>query len=159
MISFRWLTFLYWIPGNGSHSTTLLDLLVFSDASICFMIAFPPLVNSDNVVALVFIEFLSNAKDRIRFVEQAMTLLVLIGMVFMMIWEIFHSRIPLNLVLLLLVVNLFQSDLYTFHFKYQAKPHFFSLSLLDKSFGSKVMLRQANNYWKRVLEAAKICIC
>ena len=85
MISFRWLTFLYWIPGNGSHSTTLLDLLVFSDASICFMIAFPPLVNSDNVVALVFIEFLSNSKDRIRFVEQAMTLLVLIGMVFMMI--------------------------------------------------------------------------
>ena len=34
-----------------------------------------------------------------------MTILVLIGIVFVIIWEMFHGRISLNLVLLLLLVN------------------------------------------------------
>ena len=65
------------------------------------------------------------------------------------------------------------TDVYTPHRKYQVKPHssakfsaacaavivhrnhFFCLYQKDKSFGSKVKFRQANNSCKRVLEAAK----
>ena len=46
--------------------------------------AFPPLGNSDHVVVSV---------------------LVLIGTIFMIIWEMFRERLSLNLVLLLLLVN------------------------------------------------------
>ena len=44
----------------GSHSLALLDLFIFSDTSICFAMAFPPLRKSDNVFYSVFIDFLSN---------------------------------------------------------------------------------------------------
>ena len=40
-----------------------------------------------------------------RFIALLMTILVLIGMVFMIIWEIFHGRISLNSVLMLLLMN------------------------------------------------------
>ena len=40
-----------------------------------------------------------------RFIAQLMTILVLIGMVFVIIWEIFHERISLYSVLKLLLVN------------------------------------------------------
>ena len=39
------------------------------------------------------------------FISKLMTVLVLIGMVFVIIWEMFHGGIYLNLVLLLLLVN------------------------------------------------------
>ena len=39
------------------------------------------------------------------FIALLMTILVLIGIVFMIIWEMFHGTISLNLVLLLLLVN------------------------------------------------------
>ena len=38
------------IPDCDSHSPALLDLCLFSDASICSTMAFPPLGNSDHVV-------------------------------------------------------------------------------------------------------------
>ena len=47
------------IPDCESHSPALLDLFLFSDASICFKIAFPPPGNSDHVVS-VSIDFPSN---------------------------------------------------------------------------------------------------
>ena len=40
-----------------------------------------------------------------RFITWLMTILVLIGMVFVIIWEMLHERMSLNLVLLLLLVN------------------------------------------------------
>ena len=43
------------------HNPALLDLLLSSDASICYTIAFPPLGNSDHVVSVSF-DFLSNSK-------------------------------------------------------------------------------------------------
>ena len=56
-----------------------------------------------------------------------MTILVLTGMVFVIIREMFHRRISLNLVLLLLLVNFvseFRLELmYIPHRKYQVKPH------------------------------------
>ena len=43
------------IPDRDSHSPAVLDLFVSFDASICSTMAFPPLLNSDHVVALVSI--------------------------------------------------------------------------------------------------------
>ena len=40
-----------------------------------------------------------------HFIAQLMTIIKLIGMVFMIIWEMFHGRTSLNSVLLLLLVN------------------------------------------------------
>ena len=50
MVNFR-------IPDCDSHSPSLLDLFLSSDASICSTKAFPPLGNSDHVVVSVYIDF------------------------------------------------------------------------------------------------------
>ena len=49
-----------WIPDCDSHSPALLDL--FLDASICSAMAFPPLQNSDHVVASASNDFPSNSQ-------------------------------------------------------------------------------------------------
>ena len=56
MTLLRWLTFL-----RGSQ-TAILDLILFSDASICSTMAFPLLGNSDHVVVSVSIDFPSNSQ-------------------------------------------------------------------------------------------------
>ena len=113
-----------------------------------------------------------------HFIAELMTILVLIGMVFVIIWEIFHGRISLNSKLLLLVS--FASGLrltinvYIPHRKYRVKPHsspwfstacaaaivhrnhFFCLYQQNKSSEYKVKLRQASNFCRRFLEAAKL---
>ena len=102
---------------------------------------------------------------------------MLIGMVFVIIWEMFHGRISLNSVLLLLLLLNFVSGFWL-EFpcqKYQVKSHhsspwfsaawaaaivhrnhFFRLYQREKSSDSKVKFRQASNCCKRVLEAAKL---
>ena len=50
------------IPDCDSHSPTLLDLFLSSDASICSTMAFPPLGNSDHVLVSVSIDFPSNSQ-------------------------------------------------------------------------------------------------
>ena len=55
------------IPDCDSHSPALLDFFLSSDASICSTTAFPPLGNSDHVVVLVSIDFLSNSQQDARF--------------------------------------------------------------------------------------------
>ena len=50
------------IPDCESHSATLLDLFLSSDASICSTMAFPPLGNSGHVDVLVSIDFPSNSQ-------------------------------------------------------------------------------------------------
>ena len=108
-----------------------------------------------------------------------MIILVLIGMAFVIICEMFHGRIYLNSVFLLLRVNFSEGvqvgiDVYIPHRKYQVKPHsspwfsaacaaaivhrnhFFHLYQQNKSSESKAKFRQASNRCKRVLEAAKL---
>ena len=51
-----------WIPDCDSHSPALLDLFLSSESSICSILAFPQLGNSDHVVASVSNDFLSNSK-------------------------------------------------------------------------------------------------
>ena len=50
------------IAGCDSHSPSLLNLFLSSDASICSTLAFPPLENSDHVVFSVSIDFPLNSK-------------------------------------------------------------------------------------------------
>ena len=58
------------------------------------------------------------------FIAVLMIIFVLIGTVFMIIWEMFHGRISLNSVLLLLLVRAQVGiDVYIPHRKYQVKPH------------------------------------
>ena len=52
-----------WVPDCDFHSTVLLDLFISSEASICSTVAFPPLRNSDYVIATVSIDFPINSKQ------------------------------------------------------------------------------------------------
>ena len=54
-----------WIP--DSHSPAFLDFFLSSDTGICSALGFPPLGNSDHVVVLVSIDFLSNSQQDARF--------------------------------------------------------------------------------------------
>ena len=79
--------FLLQIPDSDSHSPALLDLFLFSDASICSTKIFHSLANSDHVVS-VSIAFPSNSQQRTPFhciAYDVMTIFVLIGEVFLII--------------------------------------------------------------------------
>ena len=51
------------ITDCDSHSPAFLDLFIFSDASICSAMVFPPLGNSDHVVVSVSIDFPSSSQQ------------------------------------------------------------------------------------------------
>ena len=57
-----------WIPNYGSHSPTLLDLFLSSEASICSVVAFPPL---ETLIMLTFllltIDFSAKSKVNVPF--------------------------------------------------------------------------------------------
>ena len=59
-----------WIPDCNSHSPALLDLLLFSEASICSAMVFPLLQNYDHVVS-VSIDFQINLKQDALFYHLA----------------------------------------------------------------------------------------
>ena len=97
---------LTWTSDSDSHSPALLDFFLFANPSICSTVAFPPLGNSDHVVVSVSVDFPSNLeKETPLFIVQLMTILVQIGMVFAIIWEMFLGLIYFNLVLLWLLLN------------------------------------------------------
>ena len=73
------------IPDCDSHSPALLDSFLSSDASIYSTTAFPPLGNSDHVVVSVSIHFPISSKQETRFIAWLMTILVLIGIAFLII--------------------------------------------------------------------------
>ena len=60
------INFSTWIPDCDSHSPALLDLFLSSDASICSIMAFPPLGNSHHVVS-VSIDFPTNSQQDASF--------------------------------------------------------------------------------------------
>ena len=74
-----------WIPDCDSHSPAVLDFILSSDASICSTMAFPPLGNSNHVVVSVSIDFPITQNRIPRFIAWLMTILMLIGMVFVII--------------------------------------------------------------------------
>ena len=167
------------IPDCDSHSCTLLDLFISSDASICSTMAFPPLGNSDHVVVSVSIDFPTNSQQDAPFHRIAYDYSCAD-------WDGLrdHLRdVPWDDIFKLgasaaasefcewVQVGI---DVYIPHRKYQAKSHsspwfsaacaaaivhrnhFFRLYQREKSSDSKVKFRQASNHCKRVLEAAKL---
>ena len=68
-----------------SHGPAFLNLFISSDASIYSIMLFPPLGKSDHIIVSVSIDFLSNTKRGARFIAWLMTILVLIGMIFVII--------------------------------------------------------------------------
>ena len=84
------------IPDCDSHSPALLDLFLSSDASICFIMTFSLLENSDHVLVSVSIDFQSYLQRMPHFIALFMTILMLIGTVFVIILEMFHGRISLS---------------------------------------------------------------
>ena len=90
------------IPDCDSSNPGLLDFFLSSDASICSTMAFSPLGNSDHVVVSVFVDFLSDPKQDVPF--QCIDYdYYCADWDDYIIWEMFHVRISLNSVLLLLV--------------------------------------------------------
>ena len=102
-----------------------------------------------------------------------MTILVLIGMVFVISLEMFHGKMSLNSVLLLmlvnfvsrfrleliyisLIVNIRSSLTQTFSWFLAAHINPFCLYQLNESSESKVKFRQTSNHFKKVLEVAKL---
>lgn len=69
-----------------------LDLFQASDVNICSVLAFQPLRKSSHVVVSVFIDFPSNSKLNTPF--RMFTILVLVGMVFLILWEMLHKYAP-----------------------------------------------------------------
>ena len=144
-------------------------------ASICSAMAFPPLKNFDHVIVSVSIGFPSNSKWDIHFIAQLMTILLGIevtilggiGMVFVIIWEIFFEGI-LNQVVLLLLVNFMcqlsgQTSLISMVFCslcccHSSQKSLFCLHQQNKSSKSNIKFRQDSNHSKRVPEATKVLI-
>ena len=167
------------IPDCDSHSPALLDLFISSDASICSTMAFSPLGNSDHVVVSVSIDFPSYSQwgapfHRIAHVYSRADWNSLCDHLRDVPWEdIFKLSASAAASEFCEWV---QVGIYIFipHRKYQVKPHsspwfsatcaaaivhrdhFFHFYQKDKSSESKVKFRQASNFCRRVLEAAKL---
>ena len=158
------------IPDCDSHSSALLDLFLYSDASICCTMAFPPLGNSDHVVVSVFIDFPVNSKQDTPFHHMAYDYSCVD-------WDGLRDHlqdVPWEDIFKLSASAAASEfcewvqvgiDVCIPHLKYQVKPHssaivhrnhFFRLYQQNKSSEYKVKFRQASNRCKRVLEAAKL---
>ena len=59
------------IPDCDYHNPALLDFFLSSNASICSILAFPPLGNSDHVVVSVSVDFPSNSQQDVPFHHMA----------------------------------------------------------------------------------------
>ena len=93
-----------WILDCDSHSPALLSLFLSSDTSIYSIMTFLWLgsILLLSQFPLIF-HYIYNRMS--CFITFCITILVLIEMVFVIIWQIIHGKISLNSVLLLLLVN------------------------------------------------------
>ena len=168
-----------WIPDCDSHSPALLDLFISSDASICSTKAFPPLGNSDHVVVSVSTDFPRNSKRDapfhcIAYDYSPAAWDSLRDHLRNVLWENIFKLSAYAAASEFCEWVQVGTDVYIHHRKYQVKfnsssrfsaacaativhrNNFFRLYQQNKSFESKVKLRQASNHCKRVLEAAKL---
>ena len=84
------------IPDCDSHSFALLDLFLSSDASICSIMAFPPLGILIMLLSQIRLTFYRLYSGMPCFIALLMTIFVLFGMDFIKIGEISHGRISLS---------------------------------------------------------------
>ena len=143
--------------------------------------AFPPLGNSIMLLFQFPSTFLQTQNGMPLFIAQLMTILALIWMVFMIIWEMFHGRISLNLVLLLLVLSFvsrsrLEIDLFVVSIRWSLihvhgfqllqllvlaiahRNHLFRLYQHNKSPASKVKFRQVVNITKGSMKLPNLFI-
>ena len=91
----RWLTFQLGSQ-TDSHSTALLDLFFLVTLVFVLQWLFPHL----EILIMLLSQFPYTSNDihnrMPRFIELLMTILLLVGTVFVIIWEMFHVRISLD---------------------------------------------------------------
>ena len=100
----RWLIFFTDPRLWYSHSCSL-HVFLSSDASICSTMAFPNWEILIMLLSQFSLNFYHIHNGMPRFIALLMTNLELIDTVLAIIWEMFHGRISLNTVVLLLLVN------------------------------------------------------
>ena len=86
-------------PHCHSHSSTILDLFIYSHPIICSAVAFSPFGNCD-VAVLVSIDVFKFKRECRFDIARLMTIFVMIRAVFVIVTDMFHWRMYLNLVLL-----------------------------------------------------------
>ena len=101
MTLLRWLTFL--LGSQAVILTVLLFWIYFFLLTLVFVLQWHSL--HWEILSRVSIDFTSYSQQMPHFIALVMAILMLIGIVFVMIWQMFHGRIYLNLALLLLLVN------------------------------------------------------
>ena len=172
MTLLRWSTFLL-----GSHTRSLTVWLFWIYFFLLMLVFLPQWFSFHWETLIVFLSQFPLTFHHIHneipnFIALLMTILVLIGMVFVIIWEIFHGRISLNSVLLLLLVNFASGSRlellyisliegigpsFTHLHGFQQlvlQPYFIEITFFCKKRINllKAKLRQANNCCKRALE-------
>ena len=90
------------IPTCDSYCPALLDMFISSDSSICSTVAFLSLGKSDHVFVSAFVFFPSKCRKWYHFL---LTILVLIGMVFVINQKMFLESLSLIMLLLQLLLN------------------------------------------------------
>ena len=104
------MTLLRWLTFPVGSQTVILTVLLFWISFFLLMLLFViqwlylQLGNSDHVNVSVSIYFPSNSQQDALFHHIAFTILILNGTVFLIIWEVFHERMSLNSLLLLLLL-------------------------------------------------------
>ena len=104
------MTLLRWLTFSVGSQTVILTVLLFWISFFLLMLLFViqwlylQLGNSDHVNVSVSIYFPSNSQQDALFHHIAFTILILNGTVFLIIWEMFHERMSLKSLLLLLVL-------------------------------------------------------
>ena len=105
------MTLLRWLTFQRGSQTVILIVLLFRTYFFLLMLIFVLQWLSLNwEILIMFLSQFPLAFHQIHIemthvITQLLTILVLIGTVFVIAWEIFHRSISLNLVLLLLLVN------------------------------------------------------
>ena len=150
------------IPDYDSH--ILLFWIYFCLVSIVFVLQSLSL-HWEILTMLLFqfpLTFHQSYNGKPRFMAYLMTILVLIGMVLVIIGKMFHGRISLNLVFLVLLLRFvsgFRLELIYIYLKKNIRSsliHLHGLHVKNKSSDSKVKFRQAGNRCKRILEASEL---
>ena len=103
MTLLRWLTFLL---GYQTVVLTVLFIQIYLFLLTFVVMYWLALIWEILIILLQFPLIFRQTQNRMPcFITQLMTILVLIGMVFVIIWEMLHERMSVNSVLLLLLVN------------------------------------------------------
>ena len=96
-----------WFPDYDCPSPALLDVFVSSNPSICSTVTFSSMGNSDHVAVSVFIDFVSISKQDVPYYSTAYdySRANWDGLFDGLFREMFHGKIYINVVLVLLVLN------------------------------------------------------